>query len=481
MKPLKKRIRYISILMIVCILGIISVQGFWLYNAWKIAYGQFGRTINGALGEATGRKGFSDIRHFLKQHPSYRMPDDSTASSYGNGPEGNRFVRHRHPALVTRAAGQDSASSNRGSYDGQDFSDSSGGAPNLSWYFIQERVASQPYDMASLDTIYREELDERGIRSAFVLDTQHVSRSAFRDDAFRRKWRDHSRLQTRWTRVNMANDVFVQATFQTPYRYLFGQLLWLLIASLVLLILITGCLIYMMRTILKQKRWSDIKNDFISNMTHELKTPIATVSAAIEALRHFQAMEDKSKTQSYLDISEQELKRLTDLVEKVLNISVEESEEMALETEPVDLVDLVNGIMLRHRIKVGKETEIDFHQDLVDPVAEVDRLHFTNAVNNLIDNAIKYSQGKAVIIITLTGDERGIRLSIRDNGVGIPSHYQELVFDKFFRVPTGDLHNVKGFGLGLSYVKKVVERHGGTIELKSEPAQGSEFVIILPR
>lgn len=479
MKRLKKRIRYISILMIVCILGIISVQGFWLYNAWKIAYGQFGRTINGALGEATGRKGFSDIRNFLKQNPSYRMPDDST-TVYGTRPEGNRFVRRRRLPPATGNTPQDSAHSRSG-YDGQDISDSSAGAPDLSWYFIQERVARQPYDMASLDTIYREELDERGIRSTFVLDTQHVSRAAFRDDAFRRKWRDHSRLQTRWTRVNMANDVFVQATFQTPYRYLFGQLLWLLIASLVLLILITGCLIYMMRTILKQKRWSDIKNDFISNMTHELKTPIATVSAAIEALRHFQAMEDKSKTQSYLDISEQELKRLTDLVEKVLNISVEESEEMALETEPVNLVDLVNGIIVRHRIKAGKETRIDFHHDLADPVVQADRLHFTNAINNLIDNAIKYSQGKSIVVITLTGDERGIRLSIRDNGVGIPSHYQELVFDKFFRVPTGDLHNVKGFGLGLSYVKKVVERHGGTIELKSEPGQGSEFMIILPR
>jgi signal transduction histidine kinase len=475
---LKKRIRYISILMIVCILGIISVQGFWLYNAWKIAYGQFGRTINGALGEATSRKGFSDIRHFLALHPSYTLPDDSVAPQPRDGePKGGFFMRHRRPA---RGAAPDSARQ-QGRDDDQAGGDSTAGAPSLSWYFIQERVAREPYDMAALDTIYREELDERGIRSSFVLDTQHVTKAEFRDSVFRRRWRDHTRLQTRWTRVNMGNDIFVRATFQTPYRYLFGQLFWLLVASLVLLILITGCLIYMMRTILKQKRWSDIKNDFISNMTHELKTPIATVSAAIEALRHFQAMDDKTKTLSYLDISQQELKRLTDLVEKVLNISVEESEEMTLQKEAVNLVDLVEGIIVRHRIKTARDVEIDFRHDLSDAVVQADRLHFTNAVNNLVDNAIKYSRGKAVIVITLTGDEHRVLLSIRDNGVGIPPYYHELVFDKFFRVPTGDLHNVKGFGLGLSYVKKVIERHGGTIELKSEPSQGSEFIITLPR
>lgn len=464
--------------MIVCILGIISVQGFWLYNAWKIAYGQFGRTINGALGEATSRKGFSDIRHFLALHPAYRMPDDSTpSSSRGDESQGGYFVHHRRPV---RGGAPDSALV-QGRGDDQGAADSTAGAPSLSWYFIQERVAHQPYDMAALDTIYREELDERGIRSSFVLDTQHVTKAEFRDSIFRREWRDHTRLQTRWTRVNMGNDIFVRATFQTPYRYLFGQLFWLLVASLVLLILITGCLIYMMRTILKQKRWSDIKNDFISNMTHELKTPIATVSAAIEALRHFQAIDDKTKTLSYLDISQQELKRLTDLVEKVLNISVEESEEMALEKETVNMVDLIEGVILRHRIRTAKDVEIDFRHDLPDPVIQADRLHFTNAVNNLVDNAIKYSRDKAVIVVTLSGDERQVQLSIRDNGVGIPPYYHELVFDKFFRVPTGDLHNVKGFGLGLSYVKKVIERHGGVIELKSEPSQGSEFIIRLPR
>lgn len=465
--------------MIVCILGIITVQGYWLYNAWRIAYDQFGRTINSALVESAGRKGFADIKVFLKAHPSFVLPGDS-GEQHIRGGQGGYFVRRvrpgaQEPPYPARPSAVDNGD------DRGDTQESNPGAPDLSWYFMQERVAKQPYDMASLDSLYREELDERGVRSAFSLDTQHVSKAAFRNGEFRRRWHDHSKLQTRWTRVNMANDIFVQATFQTPYRYLFGKLLWILIASFVLLALITGCLIYMMRTILKQKRWSDIKNDFISNMTHELKTPIATVSAAIEALRHFHGMEDKRKSESYLDISEQELKRLTDLVERVLNISVEESEEMVLDIEPVNLEKLIDDMILRHRIKTGKEVQFDFHHGLKDPIVRVDSLHFSNAVNNLIDNAIKYSPEKVKIVITLREHENQVTLSIRDNGVGIPPYYQALVFDRFFRVPTGDLHNVKGFGLGLSYVKKVIERHGGSIRLKSEPSQGSEFIIVIPR
>lgn len=463
--------------MIVCILGIISVQGYWLYNAWKIAYGQFGRSINGALGEATGRKGYADMKQFLKEHPSYNISGD-TAIRPSRGSEGGYFQRRLRPP-----SRQGPPAENEGRESGEPgvAGDTTAGGPNFSWYFVQEQVANQPYDMATLDTLFRESLDERGIRASFILDTQQVSRASFRDGDFRRQWRDHSRLQTRWTRVNMSSDIFVRATFQTPYRYLFSQLLWILIASLVLLGLITGCLIYMMQTILKQKRWSDIKNDFISNMTHELKTPIATVSAAIEALRHFHGIEDKSKSLSYLDISAQELKRLTDLVEKVLNISLEESEEMKLEPEAVNLEELIEGIILRHRIKTGKEIQFDFRRELADPVAHVDRLHFSNAIANLVDNAIKYSRDQVHIALTLKGDEREVILAIRDNGIGIPAYYQTLVFDKFFRVPTGDLHNVKGFGLGLSYVKKVVEGHGGTVRLKSEPSEGSEFTITIPR
>jgi signal transduction histidine kinase len=274
-------------------------------------------------------------------------------------------------------------------------------------------------------------------------------------------------------RVNPVGGLYVQATFQTPYGYLFKNLLGVLIVSFILLALIIWCFVYMLNTILKQKKLSEIKNDFINNMTHELKTPIATVNAAVEAMKNFRALDDRSKTQSYLDISQKELQRLSDLVEKVLHISIEENNDLVLEKERINIVTLINEIIDRQRIKANKEVHFEFKNELKDPFIYVDKLHFSNAITNLIDNAIKYSGEKVHISIKVRSKDDQCIFIFKDDGIGIPAHYQPLIFDKFFRVPTGNIHNIKGFGLGLSYVKKVIEKHGGDIEVESPTERAS--------
>lgn len=483
---MKKRIRYIFVLMMVCILGILAVQGFWLYNAWHIAFDQFGKSINGALGEAIGKQGFHDIQVFLRQNPAYNIEPDSIASISLNRPgsdDPRPFFFNKNGRRVDMERGHDRMQ--KDSLIKTDTNDSVNGeepnmARNPSMFFISEKISQQPYNIESLDSLYAEELEARGIRTGYTLDSFRVNRSAFRDKEFREKWRQHTDLQTFKRSVNYSGSLFVQATFQTPYGYLFGKLLWILIASFLLFILITWCFIYMLQTILKQKRWSEVKNDFISNMTHELKTPIATVNAAIEALQHFDGMEDRNKSQSYLDISHHELKRLSDLVEKVLHLSVEENEELVLHKEKINVITLINEIIRSYELKAKKKVTFTINNLLEDPKLRVDNLHFSNAINNLIDNAIKYSGEKVHINITLRRKADHVLISIADNGLGISSHYQKLIFDKFFRVPTGDLHNVKGFGLGLSYVKNVIEKHEGTVQVKSEPGSGTEFIIVLP-
>jgi signal transduction histidine kinase len=487
----KKRIRYIFILMIICILGIIAVQGYWLYNAWHIAYDQFGRSINGALGEAAGHKGYADMKAYIREHPAFDPDGDSALSRDKNGTgnprdKGRYFRGDGHPGsrrLIIRQLSHNKSGTSTDSSSAQprnSGTETSDAPENPYWYFISERISRQPYKLSKLDTLYRDELEGRGIRAAFILDTQSTAHTAFRDKAFRRQWRNHTALQTHWVHTNPVSELYVRATFQTPYGYLFGKLLWILIASVILLAVTTWCFIFMLRTILKQKRWSEIKNDFISNMTHELKTPIATVSAAIEALQHFRGMEDKNKAQSYLDISHHELKRLSDLVEKVLHISIEENEEMVLHKEKVNIKTLIQGIIAAQQLKADKEVHFDFRCTPDNLLLQVDKLHFSNAINNLIDNAIKYSQREVNINIEVKLKANQLIFTLKDDGVGIPGHYHQLIFDKFFRVPTGDLHNVKGFGLGLNYVKKVVEKHGGTIHVKSEAGKGAEFTIILP-
>jgi len=235
------------------------------------------------------------------------------------------------------------------------------------------------------------------------------------------------------------------------------------------------------RNLLHQHRLANIKNEFISNITHELKTPIATVSVAIEALRSFNASLDPEKSKEYLDISSNELQRLSLLVDKVLKLSMFEKKEVELQYETLDMKELVEEVTSSMRLQFEKHHAQVNVNSVGDTTLEADRLHLVSVIFNLIDNAIKYSPESPKIDININGDGNKVDLVIKDSGIGIPQEYQNKIFEKFFRVPTGNLHNAKGYGLGLSYVSHVISRHKGTINVKSIPNDGSEFCISLPK
>jgi two-component system phosphate regulon sensor histidine kinase PhoR len=233
----------------------------------------------------------------------------------------------------------------------------------------------------------------------------------------------------------------------------------------------------------QQQKLTILKNDFISNITHELKTPIATVSVAVEALKAFDALKDPVRTQEYLEISTHELQRLSLLVDKVLKLSLFEKQEIELSKDDFDMKVLVTDVMDSMRLQFEKS------QAKVDMVAaedeqfglRADKVHFTSVIYNLLDNALKYSTLNPILRVDLTTEQGHLVLAVTDNGIGIPMDYQGRIFEKFFRVPMGDRHNVKGYGLGLSYVAYVVQRHGGEISVHSEEGQGSRFTIKIPR
>jgi signal transduction histidine kinase len=203
------------------------------------------------------------------------------------------------------------------------------------------------------------------------------------------------------------------------------------------------------------------------------------VSAAVEAMQNFGALNDPQKAQTYLSISQKELQRLSDLVEKVLNIAVDERQTLTINLELVRPAELVQELVTRHKLQAAKPVHFEVDMEPSDALP-LDRLHIAGVINNLIDNAIKYSREEVTIAIRGRRDETGWRLTVQDDGIGVPKSYQDAVFDRFFRVPTGNLHPVKGFGLGLYYVRQVVERHGGHIAVRSEPNRGSEFSLWLP-
>lgn len=236
----------------------------------------------------------------------------------------------------------------------------------------------------------------------------------------------------------------------------FGILLSLILSGAVIFMLF-----YLVLVIRKQKQLSEIKNDFISNITHELKTPIATVTSAVEAMQKFNEDNNPQKTQKYLDISAVQLDKLKVLVDKILETSVLESKDLILEKENTDLVKLVKTSVEKHKISTLKE--IRFSSDVLKYEIEVDAFHFENAISNLIENAIKYGGNKVKVSFKKIKNE--VVIEISDNGTGISTSHQNLIFDKFYRVPNNNKHNIKGFGIGLYYTKNIIEKHNGTIEL----------------
>ena len=222
-----------------------------------------------------------------------------------------------------------------------------------------------------------------------------------------------------------------------------------------------------------------MKDDFTNNMTHELKTPIAVAYAANDALLNFGTDADGTKRTRYLRICQEQLTRLGGLVEQILSLSMERRHSFRLHRTTFPVADILAPLIEQHKLKADKPVRISTR--LTPPGLEVnaDRTHFSNIVSNLLDNAIKYSAGQAEVEIEARQEGGAFILSVRDKGTGIPKDKLAHVFDKFYRVPTGNLHPVKGYGLGLYYVKTMVERHGGTVEVESEPGRGSEFIIKL--
>jgi two-component system phosphate regulon sensor histidine kinase PhoR len=221
-----------------------------------------------------------------------------------------------------------------------------------------------------------------------------------------------------------------------------------------------------------------MRNDFVSNMTHEFKTPIATISAANEAIITFKSMGALDRIDKYVEISKNETKKLDNLVEEILNISLYDKKDFTLKFELVDINAMIKDNIAKFKLK-NENFHFDFNAELIEPIL-VDKFHFQNVITNLIDNAIKYSESLKMIEITVYKDKGRLVIVVKDYGKGISKEQQKYIFDKFYRAHTGDLHQVKGFGLGLSYVKKIIEKHKGIISIKSQVGKGSEFFIYLP-
>ncbi|AXT57998.1 HAMP domain-containing histidine kinase [Aquimarina sp. MMG015] len=324
-----------------------------------------------------------------------------------------------------------------------------------------------------LDTIINNQLKRKQLTISYGITFQDQTGTSF---LFNENVINQSDLKTKTKSYYLPRGSSLELSFMNTTRTILKKNLFGIALSFLLVSAVIGCLLYLLNIINRQKQLAELKNDLISNITHEFKTPIATISVALEGIQNFNRENDPEKTKKYIDMSSNQLGKLNTMVEKILETATLDSEELELNLEEVNLVDLTQTITNRHQTNTT-EKNISFHHTHENIWKKVDAFHFENAINNIIDNAIKY--GGNNIDIYLKNTHPNITLEIKDNGTSLIRSQKDKIFEKFYRVPKGNTHDVKGFGIGLFYTKTIIEKHEGTIELLLDQDQ-TNFKITLP-
>ncbi len=371
---------------------------------------------------------------------------------------------------------------------------------------LSERPIAERLDRMTLDTLLRESLAERSISLPFAYGVRSDRTSSGKPQFLFATYNANASrmLQMGYRAVLFPNNLIdtgnhLYVYFPTQKEFIWSRMGFTLAASALLILTILACFYIAITTIIRQKKMADIKNDFINNMTHEFKTPISTISLAVEMASGvggsaFRAgigqrawssgqedTEEAGRMARYLGIIRDETRRLGSHVEKVLQMALLDRGTVKLALVSVNIHDVVEKVLNSIGLQIeqrGGELVLDFEAD--NELVEADEVHLTNIVYNLVDNAIKYSPDKPHITIRTQSLPDGVSLTVADRGLGLSKEQQGRIFETFYRVPTGNLHDVKGFGLGLSYVRKMVDVHHGRITVESELGQGSAFEVVIP-
>ena len=529
----KGNIRIITIMASLALLGLIAIQIYWVNNAITLGEERFEQSVNEALNNVVLRLEKHSAAAKITQKFNFRKQGIITASIGGSLHKNKELVCDSmidnkncviqnnnvnvkiieeystdSNGVVIKKMRQkeytsDTASGNfhqRVEADGPSFFQQFASESNQNWIshknemvndIFDELVSvnvyngfSQKVDTVLLDSILKFELLQKGVSAKY--DFAVTSSKNIPADSVAISERGKKIYESPF-KVNLSPDnIFIKPKFLSVYfpnqhRYLVSSMWGLLLVSLAFMLALIFSFYYTISTIFKQKKLSEIKNDFISNMTHEFKTPISTISLAVEVLNDKSVEKSQERVSNYVKMIGDENKRLSLLVENILQTAILDKGEFKLKVQSIDIHNLIEQTFTNIKLQVeNKEGQITSQLNATKPVINADRVHITNILFNLIDNALKYSKDNPDIIVSTKNDDEGIFISVQDNGIGISKDNQKRIFDTMYRVPTGNIHNVKGFGLGLSYVKAVVEKHGGSIKVESELGKGSMFTLYLP-
>jgi two-component system phosphate regulon sensor histidine kinase PhoR len=481
---MKRKLRFIIVIMGLSLIGLSLFQGYWLYTSYGITKQQFKWDISEVLQRTNYITALDEVlreKFFVKDSV---VNDHAFASKFSG-----MLLSIRAAANMKKTGSQKKDVSIKVELTLPEDSSSSAGKTKT-----DKKAKSRIYTMKS-DMVYstkdlekfyiplRKRIDsllkEKGIHTRFAVKLSNVDG---KNKPFVSNLKEFNlfREKSRAVKIGLLDVYQVQLALDGNTAYVFRKMQWVLLASLIIMIITTCSFIYMLRTIYEQKKVAEIKNDFINNMTHEFKTPITTVALGIEAMKNFEVLHQPDRTLEYLDICEHEIKRVAEMVEKVLKMSAFERSEVKLILQSTDVILLIQDVITHMQLQLkSKEVKLVFNHVEEELYIKADKIHLNSVIYNLIDNSIKYSGVSPLIEITCTQNGNMICIEVKDNGIGIDKIYQEKVFDKFFRVPGGKLANVSGFGLGLSYAAHIINMHNGSIVLSSEPGKGSVFTINL--
>ncbi len=351
---------------------------------------------------------------------------------------------------------------------------------------VEYETRSKPIDridIAKLDTLIKYEILEKGLDSNYefaIVNSENDSIEK-QSDGFIPDFIPKSHKANLFPKDLVEKSTFLYLYLSGKNNFIYKSISLMLLGSIFFTLIIILIFFITIRITFKQKKISEIKSDFINNMTHEFKTPIATISLAADSIKNPKIISDEEKINHYLKIIKEENRRMNNQVESVLQISLLEKEKFKVNLSEFDLHELIQAAIQNINLKVvekGGKMNVSLHAE--NPFALVDETHFLNIIHNLLDNAIKYSPDDLYINLSTQNQNGSIKITIEDQGIGIKKEELVRIFDKFYRVPTGNIHNVKGFGLGLSYVKAIVNEFNGTIQVTSDFGRGSRFEVILP-
>jgi two-component system, OmpR family, phosphate regulon sensor histidine kinase PhoR len=467
-----QKIRTARILMAITIALIIAFQLYWVKNAYKEEDNNFRRSADLAFKETIYRLQVDRVKHdtgIFKGMPGENL---FVSNVIADAQVKTKMFKepHKEVFISINKRGEERPDSGLKMFvkdTGMVIVKSSDPVHDIKFQQIFE---GDTIPSSGVDSLFRRLLLKDGINVPYLINRGN------QPDATKQ-----AGFTTAKVPVGLMHPVFYSASFSDASLYLFRHILPQVFLSLLLVSITLVSFIFLYRNLLAQQRLTAIKNEFIGNITHELKTPLSTVSVAIEAMKNFNALNNPEKTSEYLNIAGQEVNRLSLLVDKVLRLSMFETQQAEIRHESFDMKELIETVLSSMQLQFRKfEARVHLHFKGDNFTMSGDRMHITSVIYNLLDNALKYSKGTPEINVTLQEAPEQLFVSISDNGIGIPTVYCDKVFDKFFRVPQGNTHNVKGYGLGLSYVAYIVRSHNGTIAVNSKEGEGTTFTIKLP-